>query len=179
MTNLKNITFKKIRLFNRNAIKVSFKPSFDLIVVHLDDVKEENRIKAIEDLKHELDTKSVIIAGDFNSIAKSDILHMSEMENEYRKENPKISEQLGPIIDEMKVGTTIELLEGMGFKSAMPNFTPTMPTKKKWHKKPFLKLDHILYKGDIKIKKVKILKGSIYDDTSNHYPVVFDIYPLV
>ena len=178
LSNLDNIQFKKISLKTRNCIQSTFthdKSSIDLFSVYLDDLKDATRLEQIDELKIYLANKSkIIITGDLNSLSHEDITDNKINIDRFFLKNPQYTAFKNQLYEMMNSKITTNLTT-FGFKDASIDNLPTAPTKLSVFKSDaFLRLDHCFYKG-IKVKKFKVLTDNIFDQVSDHYPILIEI----
>jgi len=88
-----------------------------------------------------------------------------------------LSESFMPVLDQMKRGEVTRILERHRFLDADKNGTPTAPSKLFPVKieSALLRVDYAFHTKDIQISNFKVLKDSIFDKASDHYPIVFEV----
>lgn len=166
LTSLEVKSFKKIRLFNRNAIKteVVFKgKEIDIFSVYLDDLSEDTRLEQIKSLFKLINkNKATVFMGDLNSLDKSDETII-----------PSINLGLDKVLKDMGRGEVISFIKEKDFNDSNIDKLKTVPTKLFPIKidKPILRLDYIFYNQYLKSKNFEVLTGEIFDKTSDHFPI--------
>jgi endonuclease/exonuclease/phosphatase family metal-dependent hydrolase len=171
LTNLPLEHFETITIETRDAIKTTLQINgnkLDIFTVYLDDLSEDTRLKQTQSLLKYIDLNvPTIVMGDLNTLSLNDI----------PKINPQLYEGMRPILNEMKRAEVTKQIEKYGLKDADKNGEPTMPTKLFPAKieNAILRIDYAFHTDDVEIQNFKVLKDSIFDQTSDHYPIVFDI----
>jgi endonuclease/exonuclease/phosphatase family metal-dependent hydrolase len=187
LTNLGNVKFKKIRLFNRNAIESQIlinKEIINIYSVYLDDLSENTRMKQVKDLlKISRKEKNKIIMGDFNTIDKKYLLAASNGMNKFILNNSNSASKFNPIFEEMKKVQALEILRKNNYADIIEKYSPNVATKLSHAKlspaklkKPFIRLDYIFRTSDIKVKNSHVLYDVIFDKASDHYPISAEVY---
>jgi len=181
LTNFENVKFEIARLFDRNSIKscISIKGKRLVIYsVYLDDVSERTRMKQIEALmKNSGKEKDVVVMGDFNAIDQRDLSVVSLSLKKFIEGNKNLSKKFISVLDEMKKTEVMNYLKKNNFSNASSKFMPTVMTKLFPAKvnKPFMQLDYVFYNSGIKVKRTKVLYDKVFDEASDHYPIVVEI----
>ncbi len=180
LTNLPVQKFETVRIETRNAIKTTLAvdgKNVDIFSVYLDDMSEDLRVNQINALvRHVNPKKPTIITGDLNTIDADDLPAVSPLLKRFADENPQIYKGIKIIIDDMKQGKTINLMQKYGFIDSDENQRPTFPSILFPAKidKPILRIDYALHTKDILIKNFKVSTGSLFDRSSDHYPISFE-----
>jgi len=182
ITVLTNIPAKKltITIQTRDAIKTTLKingSELDIFTVYLDDLSEETRVKQTKALLKNIDKeRPTIIMGDLNTLDLNDISKAQHFIDEFAEGNPRLYEGMKPVLIEMKRGEVIKRLKKFGLNDAGKNGGPTAPTKLFPAKinEPILRIDYALHTKSVMVKNFKVMRGSLFDETSDHYPIVFD-----
>jgi len=175
LTNLVVYSFKTINLLTRDAIKtevqIKDKP-VDIFSVYLDDLNENTRISQITELLRHVTNKPTILLGDLNTVypedrpkLKSDLNHLLLERSEFKERDFK----------ELLRAEVIPLIKSKGFVGARGDGPRTSTAATSLSKQKFgaiFKIDHIFHSPDIKVEKFQVLKGSIFEKASDHYPIV-------
>lgn len=182
LTNDDNLEFSTVSLGTRDAVRTSFKGdnSLDVFSVYLDDISEETRLEQIQSLLHYVEPgKRTIIMGDFNSIADRDVTKVElTLMRIFRYLPRNIKSHLYSFESKIARRGTIKFLESQGFVDAAGvNPEPTVPTKKNYQLiSPFLRLDYAFCTPDIKIASMQVVRGKLFNQVSDHFPFVLEIY---
>lgn len=180
LTNLPVEHFETITIETRDAIKTTVqinKNKLDIFTVYLDDLSEDTRIKQTQALLKYIDRgRPTIVMGDLNTLSIKDISKAKSHIDKFADENPQLFENMRPILNEMKQGVVIKQLEKFGLKDADKNGEPTAPTKlfPAKIKNAILRIDYAFHTNNVRVQNFKVLKDSLFNQTSDHYPVVFD-----
>ncbi len=159
LTNLpvKNITV--FRAFDRNYIKTETefndKP-LDVFAVYLDDASEQKKVEEVKAVLSQVDlANSSVIAGDLNSL---------------KLEKLPFNRALRSLLR----GEALAMLQEAGFKDTITSCRPSFPTKisSLGLFGPLVRLDYVLYKGDLVVREAKILRDDYLNKVSDHFPVV-------
>lgn len=181
LTNLAVEGFETISLRSRDAIKASIRINnhkLDIFTVYLDNLSEDTRIAQIKALLRQVNwDNSVIIMGDLNTLNAGEAIKVAPLINKFFAENPRLSENLKPVLEEMKRGEVIKILEKSGLQNADKNGIPTVPGKLFPAKieNAFLRVDHAFHTKNIQISNFNVPRAPIFDQVSDHYPIVFEI----
>lgn len=181
LTDLHVEGFKTISLETRDAIKTAIlinNNKLDIFTVYLDDLNEDTRIKQVKALLRQVKKdKPSIIMGDLNTLNFNEATRLIPLINKFSTDHPKLAENFMPILNEMRRGKVIKMLESYGFQDADKNGETTAPSKlfPVRVERAFLRLDYAFHTKDIQISNFKVLKDSIFDQVSDHYPIVFEV----
>lgn len=181
LTNLPVESFETISLETRNAIKTDVRINnnrLDIFTVYLDDLNEDTRIGQIDTLLSQIrQDSSTIIMGDLNTLSPNEATGLTPLINKFFAEHPHLSESLMPVLDQMKRGEVTRILERHKFLDADKNGTPTAPSKLFPVKieSALFRVDYAFHTKDIQISNFKVPKDSIFDQVSDHYPIVFEV----
>lgn len=176
-----DLNCEEIRIYNRNCIKSRIGLNgieYTIFTIYLDDLSEDIRLKESEALLVQSKRDKTIVIGDFNSFAKSDLDFIPKNFDEYLgEENTDFKKSLIKVIDEAKRGEVIELYQKAGFINGMPEFQPNTPSKLFPGKfnSPIMRVDYVLHSKDVRIRNTKVLISDILDQTSDHFPIYFEI----
>jgi endonuclease/exonuclease/phosphatase family metal-dependent hydrolase len=180
MTNLEIEKVDIIRIYNRNCIKAKVKngsKECDIFAVHLEWTKEDIRVKQIEALLKQTDPKiPTIIMGDFNTIASRDLTGLRKIILNCFLSLPSLR-KTGKVIFDMERGLVTEIIKAKGFVDANSYRLKTAPSKlfPVWVPPALIRLDYAFCSPEIKVKSFDVLKGPIYDYTSDHYPIMIEV----
>ncbi|MFH1186588.1 MAG: endonuclease/exonuclease/phosphatase family protein [Candidatus Levyibacteriota bacterium] len=180
LTNIPIKHFETISLKTRDAIKTTLQINnnkLDIFTVYLDDLSEDVRVKQAQILlQHVNQKKPTIIIGDLNTLSPSEITKVTPLINKLFVRYPQLSESLIPVLEEMKRGEVIKMLEENRFQDANRACTPTVPSKLFPIKteRAFLRLDYAFHTKNIQISNFSVPRDSIFDQTSDHYPIIFE-----
>jgi len=181
LTNLPVEYFETISLKTRDAIKTTLQingEKLDIFTVYLDDLSENTRIKQTQALLKNINRKRpTIVMGDLNTLSQNDVPKTNPLIDKFATDNPQLIESLLPVLNEMKRGDVIKQLEMFGLKDAGKNGEPTAPTKlfPAIIKNAILRIDYAFHTDNVRVKNFKVLTDSLFSQTSDHYPIVFDI----
>ena len=180
LTNLPVESFETISLGTRDAIKTDIRINnnkLDIFTVYLDDLDEDTRIGQINALLSQRQDSSTIIMGDLNTLSPDEATRLTPLINKFFTEHPNLSESFMPVLDEMKRGEVTRILERHRFLDADKNGTPTAPSKlfPVRIESALFRVDYAFHTKDIQISNFKVPKDSILDQTSDHYPIVFEV----
>ena len=173
MTVLSNLpsAFEKIRLVTRNAIKTTINQTYDIYSVYLDDIDENVKIKQINKLLKivKLD-RPVIITGDLNTLSYSDSTKITAILKKTFKVYPSVNNKLSG-------GKGLEMLAKYGLIDSDKYQNPTTPTKfiTDIVKGVTMRLDYTFHTKDIQVTNFKVLTNKVFDQISDHYPIVFEL----
>ncbi len=186
MTNLPNPNFSTLRLGTRNCVKTTIHDSkpLDIYSVYLDDLKEETRLNEVSYLLKDISPLgNSIILGDLNTTRPEGVSESKKLLNDLLITNPllifkKVLDYLSyfrPVFRDMFKAEVMSRLRQQGFKDARPinSFSPSAPTPL-YHgvKNPIVEIDHILASTGTVTSNFQVLRGGIFDQASDHYPVV-------
>lgn len=178
--------FGTVRLYSRNAVRSQLKingKEIEIFTVYLDDLSEETRLNQIKALLGIVNKPSVIM-GDFNAVCKEDVPEIKLKWHKFLKLNPKFKESKDyesyfvPVFDELIRGEVVEKIKQKGFREAANNGIRqmTFPTPVFMNvPTPYLKVDHLFYTPDLSIDNFQVLTGGIFNQASDHYPVVGEL----
>ncbi|MFA6004999.1 MAG: endonuclease/exonuclease/phosphatase family protein [Patescibacteria group bacterium] len=181
LTNVPVDHFETVRIETRNAIKSTLKinkNTLDIFTVYLDDLSEDTRILQSKKLLQNVSQDNpTIVMGDLNTLSEHDIPKIIPFIDQLATESPQIYEGLHSVLSEMKRGEVIKMFEAYGLKDAGKNEGPTAPTRLVPMKieNPILRIDYAFHTDNIQVLNFKILKDTIFDQASDHYPIVFEL----
>jgi endonuclease/exonuclease/phosphatase family metal-dependent hydrolase len=181
LTNLPVHKFETITINNRDAIKTivqTSKSSVDIFTVYLDDLSENTRIKQIRVLLKNINQeRPTIVMGDLNTFGLNDVPKINSLIDKFARDNRQLYEGMRPVLEEMKRAEVTKQLEKYGLKDADKNGEPTTPTKlfPAKIKNAILRIDYAFHTNHIEVQNFKVLKDSLFDQTSDHYPIAFDV----
>lgn len=153
--------------------------------VHLNDRSEARRQAELDDLLGMLTDDLTIVAGDLNSLYKSDargkefrrawLIHLltslkvMPVHDPTGKPMPNSLGRTGSVyrrLHEMASGKTLERLLAAGFTDADPDHHPTLPASG-----PFAQLDHIMLSSELRVSQFEVL----LQNSSDHRGIVATI----
>lgn len=181
LTNLAVENFETISLETRDAIKTSIQINnnrVDIFTVYLDDLNEDTRIAQIKALLQQVKQDNpTIVMGDLNILNHNEAIRITPLINKFFAKQPLLSESLKPALEELKRAEVTKILEKSRFQDADKTGFPTWPSKLFPIKieSAFLRLDYAFHTKGIQISNFNILKDSVFDQSSDHYPIVFEI----
>ncbi|OGK11470.1 hypothetical protein A2954_06370 [Candidatus Roizmanbacteria bacterium RIFCSPLOWO2_01_FULL_37_12] len=181
LTNLPVLKFDTITIQTRDAIKTTLKineSEMDIFTVYFDDLSEDTRRSQAQALLTYITlNRPTVVMGDYNTMDIEDIPKANPLIDALGKENPQLFENLLPVLNEMKRGEVIKTLRKYGLKDADMNREPTVPTSLFPAKvnKAILRIDYAFHTDNIDVQNFSVLKDSLFDQTSDHYPIVFDV----
>lgn len=182
LSNADTVEFQTVFLGSRDIIKTSLEIDgklVDIFSVYLDDVAEKRRMSQVDILLHHVEPeKHTIIMGDFNSIADRDIGYVQNtFQRIYRYLPRRLKHRFYSVESKIAHRGTIQLLESHGFVDmAAPHVQPTTPTKKFYQLiSPFLRFDYAFGTTNIAVASTQVVRGNLFDRTSDHYPFIVDI----
>ena len=178
IANVDDISFETVRLKTRNAIKTTIKENkkeFTLYSFYLDDLKEDTRLEQVKSIEKELSVDSPqLIMGDLNTISPKESEKTKEIIKKLLTKRPELKE-LEKQVNDMARGEVIKYLINLGFKDASKQSKPTFPTSlSPFGDKLMGRLDYCLYKN-LNIIHFEVLRGELYEKTSDHYPIMIEI----
>lgn len=179
---------KTIRLHNRDAIESRLKvdgADYNLFTLYLDDLNEDVRLKQVKVLEKKLKQEKVILMGDLNSFLRTDLPFLPGLLESARaalkmstKQIYQFMTEILPAVRQMKRCEAVAYLsDELGLVNAIPDFEPTMPSKlfPGGMDRPFIRVDYFFHSPDVKPKKAQVVYGELFDQTSDHFPVVMEI----
>jgi len=181
LTNLPVEHFETISLETRDAIRTTLQinsSKLDIFTVYLDDLSEDVRIKQTQALLQYVDhERPTIITGDLNTLSLGDITKVNPLIDKFAANNRQLYESLIPVLNEMKRGEVTKILKEYGLQDADKKGRPTAPSKLFPAKieSAFLRIDYAFHTNKIQILDFKVFKNSVFNQASDHYPIVFDI----
>lgn len=186
LTNL-NAKFEKARLATRDTIKakLKYKEKFlDIFTVYLDDLSEDTRLSQLKELFKLVDEKNpTIFMGDLNTIDPDELEKPRELftkilnDPEFKK-RPDYESHFKKCLNDIVKGNVLDYAKKEGWKNVAEGFEKdeTFPTSlHPINMPPIARIDHVLYKGNIKILDYKCLKGELFEKASDHYPIFTEI----
>lgn len=179
-SNLKGTRFNSIILDDCQAIKASIDSNDfvgDIFAVYLDVFSEDKRKQQVAALLEQVESsRATIIVGDFNSIDRGDL---SGISRSIIKTAAKMASDptFGRAIPQMMRGEITKLLKNKGFIDADSQRKATIPSKLFTLPIPFplLRLDYAFYNDKVKKVRFEVLKGPLFDKTSDHYPILLEV----
>ena len=181
LTNLPVDQFKTITLETRDAIKTTLQINnneLDIFTVYLDDLSEDVRVKQTRTLLKYVDqTKPTIIMGDLNTISLGDIKKLTPLIDKFAANNRQLYESMKSVLNEMKRGEVTKIFKENKLLDADKDGETTAPTRLFPAKieGSVLRIDYAFHTNKIHVSDFKVLKDLIFDKTSDHYPIVFNI----
>ena len=173
--------FETIRIGTRNAVKTTLKLNdgfFDIFSVYLDDVREKTRLEQIRTLlQHVTPNRRTIIMGDFNCVSDSDMSFIQKnLENLIQKLPKATKTKLHSVEEKLEHHGAIRFIEAKGFLDTDIKRTANVPTHKSSSMVfPFLRLDYVFRTSGIKIASTKVVRNRLFNQTSDHFPLVVEI----
>lgn len=171
--------FESVRIHNRTIVKTVIpyhSGELDIYITYLDNLQETVRMKQVQSLLKQMDKSNpIVIMGDLNTFSGYDIpTHIAAGVN-------LLTQTLGvkdlPIesINKLRKSGVSDYLVSNGFTDANTQNVPTAPTDMVDKKilPPFLNLDRVFYNGKIYISNFTVVKGKLFEETSDHYPVYY------
>lgn len=174
--------FETISLKSRDAVKTRLRISgreLDIYTVYLDDLSENARVEQVAELLRQVDANTPsIIMGDLNALKKADLPQFNPLIDKFFRNNPKLLEDYGKVLNEMKSGIALGKIEKHGFKDASRKVEATAPTKlfPAILEEPLLRLDYAFTTGAVEVSSFEVRREELFDLASDHYPIVFDCY---
>ncbi|MCL4360512.1 MAG: hypothetical protein M1511_20230 [Deltaproteobacteria bacterium] len=182
LSNSDTVKFQTVSLGTRDAIKTSLKiddKPVDIFSVYLDDVAEKRRMQQLAALMQHIEPgKHTIITGDFNSLADRDIEYVQKtFQRIYRYLPRRLKHRVYSVESKIAHRGTIQLIKSHGFVDmAASNVQPITPTKKFSRLiSPFLRFDYAFGTPNIVVASTWVVRGDLFDRTSDHYPFIVDI----
>ncbi|MCL4384072.1 hypothetical protein M1116_01305 [Patescibacteria group bacterium] len=180
MTNFEQVIFQTVRLDNCQAIKTEIREeekTWEIFAVYLEVVEEEIRKAQIKALLQLVDPKkATILIGDFNSIDGKDLSWPTKC---LLRSGAKVigDRTFKRAIPEMMRGEGTALIKAQGFQDADPKRRPTIPSKLFVLPIPFplLRLDYGFYNQRVKPINFEVLRGPLFEKTSDHYPILWEV----
>lgn len=176
LTRLKVEKFEKIRLFNRNAIKTSVS-GIEIFTTYLDDVSEDTRLKQSESLLNQVTVGvPTIITGDLNTIDEFDLSETKSQIEELLIQHPEARTMELSLRDMMRGEVTGKIRE-KGFVDMGKGKGNTVPSKlfPIHTDKPIARFDYGFCTPDIKIENFEVLRGTQFDQLSDHFPIKMNV----
>ena len=173
--------FRKIRLFSRNAIRITVKVNgveTEIFAIYLDDTSEYVRMKQIEALfKYIKSEVSTIIIGDLNTIDKDDISKPESDLVHLMATIPSLK-AMGAAVKEMERGEVTAEIKKHNFVDAdeykkrktIPSKLFVVPTFG-----PILRLDYAFYNKFVHKVSFEVLRAARFETLSDHYPILLEI----
>lgn len=187
LTNLPVRTFQSVRLHTRKCIKaeVNFKKKvLNIFTIYLDDLSEETRLQQAHALLKQVTNHSTILMGDFNALHPEDVAQSKATCDAFLKANPSFKSRKDyrsyfvPVLESMYQTKVVPLVRSRGFLEAVNHgqVQPTVPTPLFLKiPSPIFKIDYIFSTPDLMLNKLRVLKGGIFDETSDHYPIICEV----
>lgn len=180
LTNLEVKKYETINLETRDAIKTSVLIDdvlVDIYSVYLDDLSEDTRVIQVQNLMEYIDlTTPSIVMGDLNTLKKTDLVMLNPLIDKFFENNPELLVGYGGVMNDMKRGEVIEMLEKHGLRDTAKNSDATAPSKlfPAVVEEPVLRLDYAFVTPKLKTSDFRVLRDPLFDQTSDHYPIVFE-----
>jgi len=180
LTNLEVVKYETIRIATRDAVRVGVRigeSQLEIFSVYLDDISEDTRILQVKELLTYLDLKiPSVVMGDLNTLKRRDLDQLDPVIEQFFFENPNFSRAYGGVINEMRRGEAIEILEKFGLRDVAQEVVATAPTRlfPAVVKEPVLRLDYAFCTNQITASNFEVVRGDLFDQASDHYPIVFD-----
>lgn len=184
LSNLPVSATEVIRIATRNAIKTSLRAQgqpLDVFSVYLDDVREKNRLEQMRALlQHVSPEKHTIIMGDFNCISDTDVtVIIKALAKLLKTSSTTMRTRLYSVEDKLAHRGVIRFLEASGFVDGSIQKQPTTPTHKlNFNVGPFLRLDYAFHTPEIVMASTEVVRGTLFDRASDHFPLVVEIEHL-
>lgn len=187
LTNLPVISFESVRIFDRNCLKAVVKVGereLNTFSLYLDYRKEQTRESETLSLLNQVQNKNTLIIGDFNSLRSEDVIYSEKIYNKILRLIPflkliKVFQGLFDSVEDMFGSQKIvDLLKGNGFTEAegRVKFEPTMPTKIYFPLiPPIFRVDYFFHSPDLLVENYKVIRGKLFDKTSDHYPISCEV----
>ena len=176
MTNLEVKKFETINIGQTQAIKTRTK-ELDIFTIYLDHWSEETRLKEVTDILKQVDSqKLTVIMGDFNSMDMASAGAGQKMVvwgvSQFFPEESKRK-----VIKDMGRGEVVKLIKNYGLVDADNKNVLTFPSEFFRVKTPgaIFKIDYAFVSKNVKVKNHQVLKGGIWEKSSDHYPIVIEI----
>jgi endonuclease/exonuclease/phosphatase family metal-dependent hydrolase len=169
MTNLDVVNFSEIRMFNRNAIETKLKvkdKEIDVFSIYLDDMSEDTRLKQTKSLFEVIENRPTVFMGDLNTFDSSDEIKV-----------PILGSALDMVFRDMSRGEVIKFIRERGFMDTNVDRLKTAPSELFPIKvgNPILRIDYIFYNQYLESGNFKVLRGEIFNKTSDHFPIMTEI----
>lgn len=177
LTRLPVTKFETIRIFSRNAIKTSLE-GLDVFTTYLDDLSEDTRLAQSDSLLNQITAGTpTIITGDLNTIDEVDVEEAKRQIETMLIEHPE-AKAIEPILKEMMRGEVTRKLKENGFIDMGVGKGCTFPSTLFPIKvgQPIARFDYGFCTPDIKIENFEVLKGSEFDQVSDHFPIKMEIW---
>jgi endonuclease/exonuclease/phosphatase family metal-dependent hydrolase len=181
MTKLPVLDCKIVRLESRNAILTTVEidqQRLDVFTVYLEYTSEDRRITEIKKLLTLVNPDmSTIIMGDLNTLDPHEQLRIDRLIAGFSKKYPEIIFEIFPKILDMMHGNVIRLLTENGFQDGALIKKATVPTKLMKYpvKQAVVRLDYAFHSKGVEISGLTVPQDPIFDQASDHYPIVFDV----
>lgn len=180
LTNLPVEHFETVNLGTRDAVRTTIRvnnKTVDIFSVYLDDLSEDVRIDQIQSLlKFVEKDKPVIIMGDLNTLDAEDFVREEPLINKFAASNTQLYISMTPVLNEMKRGEVVKILKESGLQDADKSSEPTAPSKLFPAKIEYaiLRIDYAFHTNEMQIANFKVMKDGVFDQASDHYPIVFE-----
>lgn len=174
------INTRIIPLYLRNSlvttIEINHTP-IDIVSLYLDYAKEETRLKQVMSLFDQFKSiNPTILLGDLNCLDYKEniILHNNLLK--FILKHPFYSLSLMGKYFDMSKKMVIPYIEKNGFINASAKHIPTIPTKllNVSANSPLIQIDYAFSRGEIKLSNFTVPHDQIFDEASDHYPIIFD-----
>lgn len=180
MTKYPNPKFESIRIDSRNAIKTTLKVDgkmLSIFCVYLDDLSDASRVSQIRGLETHLDKASVsYILGDLNCVENLYATKVKALIKERLIAEQDKRPVLEQTLEEMIESKVFSELRRIGFKNISPRLHLTLPTRlSPLAIKPFIQLDYALSNNGVVAKSFKVIKNSLTEKASDHYPIIVEV----
>lgn len=180
LTNLKVEKHATINLATRKAIKTSISEGdarLDIFSVYLDDLSEDTRVIQANKLLEYIDPKTpTIVMGDLNTFKRTDLDQLNPLIDKFFQNNPSLRKGYQGVLNDMKRGDAIEILEKHGLRDSSPQTIPTAPSKisPAIVGDPFLRLDYAFVSAGLNTTNFQVVRDPVFGQASDHYPIVFE-----
>ncbi|OGM19832.1 hypothetical protein A2686_04970 [Candidatus Woesebacteria bacterium RIFCSPHIGHO2_01_FULL_38_10] len=181
LTNLPVEHFETVNLGTRDAVRTTIRlnnEKVDIFSVYLDDLSEDVRIGQVQSLlKFVENDKPTIIMGDLNTLDTEDIVRAEPLINKFAASNPQLYKNMAPVLNEMRRGEVTKILKEFGLQDADKSGEPTAPSKLFPAKieDAILRIDYAFHTNEIQTINFKVMKGGVFDQSSDHYPIAFQL----
>lgn len=170
-----------VKIFTRNALLTTVRienQEVDIFTVYLDYANEDARLTQIMELLRVVNlNRPTIIMGDFNSLEPHEHLHLGNILGGFSTKYQQMIFQIWPKVMDMMQGKVIKFILDNGFTDGDDLKKPTAPTKLPnfpLHHAA-LRLDYAFSNKYVEISGLTVPQDDIFDQASDHYPIVFDV----
>ncbi len=174
-----------VSLGSRNALRCTVEDGeekTDIYTTYFYHADEDIRLTQTKLLLNDIESRAsqrVVVAGDLNTFDNHNQQGNKEGIRELKELHPDLYAHVGPWVEDMMRGEVIKELGSKGILGektdfqaslATPLLHPALGPEAKW-----FRVDYVLASSNIKVSETVVKQGGIFEEASDHYPVVANI----